>query len=57
MTCIQPTEYDVSRHDWHFEKKEKQGEIIFAEKTQGIRLTAKGGAREFITVLYSAIAA
>jgi hypothetical protein len=52
VVCVKPAEFDFARHDWRFEKKDKQGSLIVAEHTMGIRLTTEGLSGEFITVLY-----
>jgi hypothetical protein len=50
--CAAPSRWEYSRHDWEFEKKDRDGNLIIREHTKGIRLTAAGRSGEFITVLY-----
>ncbi len=51
--CAEPSDFEYSRHDWLFEKKNKRSDqLIIREDTRGIRLTVKGTSAEFITVLY-----
>jgi len=53
VVCARPRAFDFGRHDWTFEKKDrKSGRVVYREATRGIRLTAEGRAREFITVLW-----
>lgn len=50
--CAEPSRFDYARHDWDFEKKNRDGNLIIRENTKGIRLTAADHPSQFITVLY-----
>jgi len=52
VTCVKPETFQFARHDWEFEKKEKNGAVVIRESTKGIRLTVEGQSSEFVTVLY-----
>ncbi len=52
LFCAHPTDVAVSHHDWTFEKKNRNKELIIREATKGIRLTQSGASGSFVTVLY-----
>ncbi len=52
LFCAYPQEFAHGRHDWEFEKKNKEGSVFIREYTKGVRLTVEGESSEFITVLY-----
>lgn len=52
LFCAHPKEFALGRHDWNFERKNRDGSMILKEHTKGIRLTVEGQSSEFVTVLY-----
>jgi outer membrane protein assembly factor BamB len=40
--CAKPARFDFGRHDWQFEKKNRDGMLIIREATRGIRLSTAG---------------
>jgi hypothetical protein len=52
LFCAHPQKFVLERHDWDFERKQRDGGTLLKEHTKGVRLTVEGPASEFVTVLY-----
>jgi hypothetical protein len=52
LFCAHPGEFKLTRHDWDFDRRDRDGNMVLQEHTKGVRLTVEGESGEFITVLH-----